>query len=143
MNLESQELCRSDDFELKFPPYRAPGDAGKQERWRSGRRGDRKSRGHPKGHTSAAERKIYQAQNRLKRWAVVAKAAKDKEMAEFLGVDLQMETAAEHRRREAFLKKKLLKELGEGAGGKTAPVPPANPNDAEMEDEEALLNGRD
>ena len=21
MNLESQELCRSDDFELEFPPY--------------------------------------------------------------------------------------------------------------------------
>ena len=93
-------------------------------------------------HTTAAERKIYQAQNRLKRWAGIAKAGKDKEMAEFLGVDLQMETVAEHRRREAYLKKKWRQEWEQDAENRLAPVPMEAAEDTEMgkEEEEALLN---
>ena len=105
-------------------------------------RGVTHKKGAGKAHTTAAERKIYQAQNRLKRWAGIAKAAKDKEMAEFLGVDLQMETVAEHRRREAYQKKRWRREWEQDAENKPAPVPAKEAEDADMgeEEEEAPLN---
>ena len=57
-------------------------------------------------------------------------------------VDLQMETIAEHRRREAYQKKRWRREWEQDAENKPAPVPAKEAEDAEMgeEEEEALLS---
>ena len=91
---------------------------------------------------STAEKRIKGAQARLRRFEAVAKAAKDQEMADLLGVDVNLATKKEVKRRAVLERRRWEYERAamERQAQAANPTPPDPTGDVEMNEEE-LLNG--